>query len=369
MSAGYEINVYQPDFMPQVVNLLRYLWGNNHDNNLFYFIWKYVKNPFTESPLGIVALYKGEVVGFRGYFATKWQIGKRDYEIPVLCPGDTCVHPDHRMKGLSVAMGDMAIREYESKYKIFLNMSAGKNSVPGYLKMGFVPLYDKVYLSRFTNPLERLRLYKFVQLLDPRKPMLPLKTRPELYGRKVLSRESDDIIVANYPRLEEMCSIISGQHRGGHAFSLLQDKSFFQWRFNNQRNNYLFYYSRKNNVTTGYIVMCVSKNNWFGRIIDYAENDSAALKKILEYVIHERHFSMLSILDCSLEDNFLKILKDLRINKNRILHMGKRIVKGIWPLLIRPVKNKCRETDWFIEGIDIRKIGNWHIKEISSDYS
>lgn len=38
-------------------------------------------------------------------------------------------------------------------------------------------------------------------------------------------------------------------------------------------------------------------------------------------------------------------------------------------MLIRPVKKKCREADWFIEGIDIRKIGNWHIKEISSDYS
>jgi len=82
-------------------------------------MWKYDDNPYTESPLGIMALYKGKVVGFRGYFATRFQIKGKNDKIISLCPGDTCVHPDHRRKGLSVAMGNRASEEYSGKYLFF----------------------------------------------------------------------------------------------------------------------------------------------------------------------------------------------------------------------------------------------------------
>jgi GNAT superfamily N-acetyltransferase len=377
MHAGYEINLYQPALMHQVVDLLHYHWGNNHDNNLSYFKWKYVDNPFTDSPLGIVALHKGEVVGFRGYFATRWQIREKDYKITVLCPGDTCVHPDHRMKGLSVTMGNMAMKEYESKYKIFLNLSAWKNSVPGYLKMGFVPLSDKTYLTRLTNPLGMLFPVKLVSLLDRthlkslyrliKKYLLESKTKSELCEKKITFGEFYNIVVADSPRAEEMYSVISKQDCDGRKISLLQDERFFRWRFNNKRNKYVFYYSRKNNITTGYIVMRISKNNRFGYIVDYAENDSAALKNILQYIIKAKHFDILLIFNCSLSDSILQILKGLRFKKKSLLQIGKKIVKGVWPLLVRPVKKKYFEGDWFIEGLDVRKIENWEIKEICSD--
>ena len=70
----YETRRYRSEFFPQVVDQLQYLLGNDHNNNRSYFKWKYDDNPYTESPLGIMALYKGKVVGFRGYFATRFQI-------------------------------------------------------------------------------------------------------------------------------------------------------------------------------------------------------------------------------------------------------------------------------------------------------
>ena len=62
--ARYEISVYRPDFMSQVVNILCDLWGDDYDRNLSYFQWKYVENPSVEKPLGIVDLHKQKVVGF-----------------------------------------------------------------------------------------------------------------------------------------------------------------------------------------------------------------------------------------------------------------------------------------------------------------
>ena len=69
----YEIQHYHFEFYPQVVDLLKYLLGSDNDNNRDYFKWKYDDNPYTEVPLGIVALYQGKVVGFRGYFATRFR--------------------------------------------------------------------------------------------------------------------------------------------------------------------------------------------------------------------------------------------------------------------------------------------------------
>ena len=70
----YEIRLYRSEFFPQVVELLKYLLGNDHDNNKSYFKWKYDDNPNTEYPLGIMALYKGKVVGFRGYKKTPYGV-------------------------------------------------------------------------------------------------------------------------------------------------------------------------------------------------------------------------------------------------------------------------------------------------------
>ena len=33
----YKISIYHPNFLHQVVDLLRYLWGNDFDANLHYF--------------------------------------------------------------------------------------------------------------------------------------------------------------------------------------------------------------------------------------------------------------------------------------------------------------------------------------------
>ena len=91
-SAGYEIIPFRSDLMLHVVKLLGYHWGDNIDDNLSLFKWKYLDNINAEHPLGIVALCNGDVVGFRGYFATRFQIyGENDNLIPnrYLNPGST----------------------------------------------------------------------------------------------------------------------------------------------------------------------------------------------------------------------------------------------------------------------------------------
>lgn len=350
----YEIRLYRSEFFPQVVDLLKYLIGNDHNINRDYFKWKYDDNPYTESPLGIMALYKGKVVGFRGYFATRFQIKGKNNEIISLCPGDTCVHLEHRRKGLSIAMGNRASEEYSGKYLFFLNLSSTKISLPGYLRMRFHPLASKTYLTRCS-------MAGFVMFL------FNIKKRFNQIAPKIKFGTFDDIIVSRQPRPKEMHFLIEREEVSADKITLYQDENFFRWRYANKHNKYIFLYRIKNEVITGYIVIRVSPNNRRGYIVDHAQEDETSIEKILKFIIKARFFDVLSIYHFSLDNNIKHKLQDLGFKKVSLFRAIERRFNGELPLLIRPVKHNYSYSDFFVEGLDLREIENWHIKGICSD--
>ena len=356
MHSEYEIALYRPEHMHQVVHLLHHLFGGDLDINRSYFKWKYHDNPYSESPLGIVTIYKGEAVGFRGYFATKWHIPAKSYQVTVLSPGDTYVRPDHRMKGLSVAMGNLAMEEFAPRYKVFFNTSAVKTSVPGYLKMGFVPISAKTYLMR----------YNLIELLLKRI-FWTSKKGLELSRGRIECGEFDDIIVAESPEPKEMSEVISRQASNSRRITVFQDGEFFKWRFNNKRNRYIFYYSSKGGVTTGYVVMLLLQNDQFGYIVDFAESHTGALQRIFGHIIRKNHIGTVAIPDVSLNKDFFRMVRDIGFKADSLIERRIKIATGACPFLVRPVQRLCIEDDWYIGGLDVRDIENWHIKGICND--
>lgn len=350
----YEIRLYDADFFPQVVNLLKYLIGIDDSANRDYFRWKYHDNPNTESPLGIMALHKGKVVGFRGYFATRFQIKGKTDKIISLCPGDTCVHPDHRRKGLSVAMGNRASEEYTGKYPFFLNLSSTKISLPGYLRMHFFPLASKRYLTRCSMS----GLVKF---------LFNTKKRFNQISPRITFGTFDDIIVSQQPRPKDMHALIEGQEVSANKIALYQDEDFFRWRYANKHNKYMFLYRIKSEVITGYIVIRVSPNNRRGFIVDYAQGEETSIEKILKFILKAKCFDVLSIYYFSLTDKIKQNVQDLRFKKTSLFRVIEKRIKGELPLLIRPVRHNYCDSDFFVEALDLRKIENWHIKGICSD--
>jgi hypothetical protein len=351
---GYDIGLYRPQLLHQVLDLLQYLWGEDIDTNLHYFRWKYDENPYAKIPLGIVAIKNGKVLGFRGYFATKWQIRSKNHQILVLCPGDTCVHPDHRRRNLSVLMGKLAIKEYASEYSIFFNLSATSKSTPGYLKMGFIPLMTKTLLTRSS-------LFGMIKFL------LIRKKKFDFDRKKISVGNFDKIVVSDCPNPKEMAAVVSRQDNYNYRITLLQDEVFFKWRFQNKRNKYLFYYFKDNNIVKGYIVLRLSENNRRGYICDYASDNERFLETILDFIIKMKHIDVISIYNFSLSNNFSRILNNLRFRNNSLIRLIEKQLNGEWPLLIRPVNKDFNESDLNIAGADIRKPENWEIKEISSD--
>lgn len=295
---GYDIIPWRPEFRSHVVSLMQYLWGKDPESNWAYFKWKYEDNPYTESPLGIAALYKGEVVGFRGYFAIAFEAGENSHNLIVLFPGDTCVHPEHRQKGLSVLMGSLAVKEYAPTYRLFFNTTSTRNSLPGYRRLGFVPLAPKVYLT--LCPLPGLARY-----IPTAKKRLPLSASRIRFGKY------EDILVSGQPRPKAMASLAAAYKLETGMIRLFQDEVFFRWRFCSPLNKYVFYYLMEADNITAYVVMGVSPNNQRGYILDWAEREDRAIGKILRYVIRAKHFDLLSIFDFCLGDILMQTFKDL----------------------------------------------------------
>lgn len=353
-SSGYDLISYRPEFRPQVVSLMQFLWGSNTETNWSYFKWKYEDNPYTESPLGIVVLQKGEVVGFRGYFAIRLEVGEKNNNFIALFPGDTCVHPDHRRSGLSVAMGNLAMKEYAPRYRLFFNTSCTRSSLPGYQKMGFSPLVPKVYLTRCS-------LLGLIKYILAARENLPLSASQIQFGK------FDNILVSNQPSPEAMSSLVAAQNQKGSVIRLSQDEDYFRWRFCNPLNKYVFYYFMKEDFPTAYVVMGISPNNQRGYVLDYAEKEGSVLREIFKYITKAKRFNLLSIYNFCLDDTLRHALKGLGFKTHGLVRIIERKLHGELPLLIRPVKESLMESDFFIDGIDSRKIENWSLKPICSD--
>lgn len=349
----YEIQNYNPIHYIQVIDLLKYLLGNDQDNNRDYFNWKYNTNPVTEFPLGIVVLNREKVVGFRGYCPIRFQIKGKNDKIIFLVPGDTCVHPDHRRIGLSIAMGKKAMDEYAGKYCFFLNLTATKNSVPGYLRIGFFPLTLKAYFSRYNT----VGLIKYLYFSKRKnKNTIP----------KILYGTYDDIIVSQQSRPKEMHLLNEREKVCDNKLILFQDENFIKWRFSNKRDNYIFLYSISNNFLNGYVVIRLSTNKRRGFIVDYAGNDKT-VERIIKFVVKAGFFDVLSIYHFNLLDNIKQNIQDLGFKRTGLFRSIERKINGELPILIKPVKQNCGDEDFIIEGLDLHKTENWHFKGIGYD--
>ena len=350
-SNPYEIRLVERGDFPRVAELLRHLTGAVSGWNLTYLKWKYLDNPYVEAPLGIVTVLGSEVVGFRGYHATPWYRPDCGHRTIVLTPGDTCVDPGHRRSGLSVKMGRTAMRELYPDYRVFLNMTAGASSVPGYLRMGFVPLRDKSYMT--LTSLWRLGSH------------LVRGTESPLAG--VEFGDFGDIVVSPEPQLEDLGRVAMDPAASEARLTAFQDHEFFRWYFRAPRTNHVFYYARENGNTTGYVVLRVADNGQLAFIIDYSRQSFPAVAAILRFLKQSRPFGLVWIYCFTPDPEVRQLLHTLGFRSDGWIERLRRRMKRVWPLLVRPVKEHPGEEDWFVEGLDIRVASNWEIKEISSD--
>lgn len=361
-TADYEIAHYRPEHFEGVLTVLAGLWPYERALAARLFRWRHLENPYVEAPPGVVALHRGAVVGFRGYFAHAYSPGPGAPDIVVLHPCDTVVDPAHRNQGLSVAMGKLASDFDPARYRLFMNLTSGDNSRPGYLALGFTPLAPRVVFMRHgLNPC--------IWLTDA------WSKRPAKPGRspapvRVHLGRSGNILVTGKARPAEMGAIIAAERPDGPALRLKQDEAFFAWRYRNPVQRYAFYYRMEGEVARAFAVFDISADARCGSLLDYGEARPGLLDDALRHACTSRDFVALSALGYGLDARALGSLRALGFTP---VHTLKTLFKRgsvealAPPILIRPIPAKFDEAAFRIGTLDMRRIGDWRLKPICSD--
>ena len=352
--ADYEIAPYRSEWGQQVAELMVYLWGADVRANLAYLRWKHESNPYAEQPLALVALHEGRVVGFRGYVALPFRISGTSDDLIVLCPGDTCVHPEHRMAGLSVRMGREAMRAYADRYRLFVNWSCTKPSLPGYRRLGFQALVERAYLTK-AGWGGTLRYLFALRREDP-----VSKSRVR-FGR------NGELLVDASPRPAEMAALAKRQEAPSGSILLNRDEAFLAWRFANPLGKYVFYYLLQEDTLLGYVAVAGSPNNRRGFLLDWAGAGPGILGEIMRGILRMRHFDVVSVYAFCLTAAERVELEKLGFSVKGLIPFLERRQRGRLPLLLRPVPETFSEDDFLIQGVDARCIENWSFRPIASD--
>ncbi len=78
-------------------------------------------------------------------------------------------------------------------------------------------------------------------------------------------------------------------------------------------------------------------------------------------------FDEVNILNVSVDAYLWETLKSRRFKRSGLQRRVRKLVHDEWPLLVRPVKRECAADDWFLDGLDIRDMESWNLKEICGD--
>jgi hypothetical protein len=358
---GCDIAHFEPEHLEGSVEVLAALWPGDREARTRLFRWKYLENPHADRALGIVALDRNRVVGFRGYFADRFTCDG-DGSIGVLHPGDTCVLPSHRNRGLSVEMGRLAMQYDGDRYRLFMNFSSSRNSLPGYVALGFRPLTPRVLLQRHgRNPLRWLTgaLSKRMAGADARRP----HRRPRLGQR-------GNVLASGEARPAEMAAVIASGRDKGPALRLVQDESFFAWRYRNPDRQYVFYYLLEAGVARAFVVLAVSRNALAARIVDYGAADGRALQALVSHVCRSRDFAVLTIFRYGVDPRLQPILAEqgfVAVHTRQTLVRKGSVEALAFPVLIRPIAKSYDDEAFMIGSLDMRRIEAWRLKPICSD--
>lgn len=303
----YEIVRYEPAFRDQVAELQRHLWGNDVTINAAYLDWKYHQNPYLDGPLICLAVRAGRVVGMRGMFGARWEIGTPAEHVVVPCADDFLIAPEHRNRGLVAQIMNATIdRVAAAGYRYAFSLSAGpvtmmaslatgwrgagsmraaqRKGVDGLLVRASARLRTLPLLWRYADPLARLQ-YRL------KRPFARLDHEARRAGGPL----DAGVRVEPAPRVDAMAGLV---RRLGHDGRIrhVRDECYLAWRYRNPLYEYRFLF-READRLEGYLVLRADRKDPARgvNIVDWEAITPALREELLRAAVNWGSFPELTI--------------------------------------------------------------------------
>lgn len=385
----YQIARYSPEYESQIIELqTRHHLGPEVGLNAAYLKWKYDYNPYLKPRLIYMALCNGQVVGMRGIYGAKWQIGYPPQTLPVLGAGDLVIAPEHRNRGLLKKIMQAALNDLSGLgFKFVFNLSASPVTFLGSLATGWrsVGTLQKVRwqarqgtsstrVLRYVRRLPFLRLasrrvWKYMNRLT----FLPLAEKLDPFyflGRSVerrLSEINPNVTVQQTPRPEQMAELVKRIGSDGRLRHV-RDYQYFAWRFQNPLAMYRFFFWEATKLE-GYLILQKSIYPYHREvsIIDWEATSARVRADLLQAAIHCIHwyrFGSLLIWSATLPDETKTLLQKSDFN---CLENTGSITRFGPTVLVRPVHDEMLKRDWAFADRQLLDLDNWDLRMIYSD--
>lgn len=147
----YKFEILKIEELDELCSLIKLVFRRNSEYVISKTRWAF----YNDHSFVIVAKYNGLIVASRGGF--DWPITYNENTIKAIQFHGTCVHPDHRRKGLFTKLNLIYIEKAQKKdVKYIFNVSV-KNSRLGYEKLGWIYLNGFHRLTFFHNPIKFIK--------------------------------------------------------------------------------------------------------------------------------------------------------------------------------------------------------------------
>lgn len=371
----YRVVTYRPEFKPAVAEFQTGLWSPDPDRNLRYLEWKYEDNPYADHGHIYLAFDDAALVGMRGFYPSRWQIGLPPRSVPLLVADDLLVGEQHRNKGLvseimSAARDDL--RGLGERYVI--NLSGGTLTVLESLAMGWrtagmlSPMSRQSSSGSFYTKLGRL-LTRVTHPAHIDTSHTRIDT-PGSFSRLDNARNPHrtefglDVEIDTRPRIPEMIDLIGRIGYGGRLRHV-RDEGYLEWRYRNPFREYRFLYSADAAVN-GFLVLRRATDRVPPRrqvsIVDLeAINDRVACA-LLETAVHAGSFEELDVWAATISAAAVTHVRRLGFRPAK----GQLTASGTPYLLVWSLDGSEGDEQWRLEGVDLLDLSRWDLRTIYS---
>jgi len=299
---------YRPEHAPLVAALQRHLWSHDVELNAAYLDWKHHQNPYIREPLIYLAFVDEQLVGMRGIFGTRWEVGEPSESFTLPYADDLVIDPAFRRRGVHQQIMRFALDDLDRRgYRYLINLSAGPVTQRTSVLMRWRNAGRVMHVQR--HAMRRTMM----DSLASRASKLPIVWRlsdglQRLGGpmgdrlfdrfdsrsaRRTRQRQSGAIFADAAPLPEEMESLVNRLPSDGRLRHV-RDQTYFGWRFRNPLRDYRFLYAGGDRLE-GYLVL----QRALGRddrvsIVDWEAARDSTLDELLTAAIDDGLFSILS---------------------------------------------------------------------------
>lgn len=368
MNSLYDIVRYRPEHRAEVAALQTHLWTTDAGLGARYLEWKYENNPYLKEPLIYLAFHGGELVGMRGFYGSKWELGSPAETHSLLVADDAVIAPAHRDRSVVTMIMRAAFEDLAKMgCEYVLNLSGGPVTVIGSVAMGWKSAGPMEPIGRQSGSTLPRRLRQF--LLQKRfiwryakSPLLHTAGERNPFShldRKARLQSKGPISIEHEPRSEAMSGLVT---RLGHDGRMrhLRDPEFFAWHFRNPLAEFRFLYSGDSHLD-GYLVLkCARPSAVESRrvkIVDLEATQPSVRTELLDAAINLGRFPELIAWRATLPDDARNYL-DSRDFKPVELDWRAR---GCPCVLVRSVSPRP-PGDWVLGNCRLTDSASWDMR-------